>query len=1858
SIDSALDNAGPVTGSLSSGASTDDTTPTLRGTGPASSVITLRYKLGNGSYTLDSVSVDADGNWSWTPDTLAKGSWTFEVQKAGQSDWSSFQLTIDPDLDRYPTIDSALDNAGPVTGSLSSGASTDDTTPTLRGTGPANSVITLRYKLGNGGYSVDSASVDADGNWSWTPNTLAKGSWTFEVQKAGQSGWSSFKLTIDPALDLKPTIDSAWDDFGAVTGSLTSGDTTDDNTPTLRGTGVAGTIIHFQNGLAGSSWVNVGSTVVKADGTWEWTSPVLSKNGTWEFHAKAQNGEVISDWTGKFILKYVAAAGPVITDALDNVGPVTGSLNSGASTDDSTPTLRGTGPANSVITLRYKLGSGSYASTTVSVDNAGNWSWTPDTLAKGSWTFEVQNAGQNGWNSFQLTIDPDLERYPTIDSALDNAGPVTGSLSSGASTDDTTPTLRGTGPANGTITLRYKMDGGNYASTTVSVDNAGNWSWTPDTLTKGSWTFEVQKAGQSDWSSFTLTIDPDLDRYPTIDSALDNAGPVTGSLSSGASTDDTTPTLHGSGPASSTITLRYKLGSGSYASTTVSVDGNGKWTWTPDTLAEGSWTFEVQKAGQSDWSSFTLTIDPNLDRNATIDSALDNAGPVTGSLSSGASTDDTTPTLHGSGPASSTITLRYKMDGGSYASTTVSVDVNGTWSWTPDTLTKGSWTFEVQKAGQSDWSSFTLTIDPELDRYPTIDSALDNEGPVTDTLRSGDTTDDSTPTLRGTGVANSVITLRYKLDSGSYASTTVNVDGSGKWTWTPDTLASGSWTFEVQKAGQNGWSSFTLTIDPTVDHDAVITSAWDDFGAVTGTIANGGITDDSTPTLRGTGPANSSITLKYSNGDRSAGIMVKVDASGNWTWTAPELEEGHWTFEVKKDGQENWSRYELTIDANADRNASIDSAFDNVGPVTGSLSSGATTDDTTPTLHGTGPANSVITLRYKLGNGGYTLDSASVDADGNWSWTPKTLAKGNWTFEVQKASQNDWSSFTLTIDPTVDRNATIDYAYDNFGDVKGLIARGGITDDATPTLSGTGPANSVISLRYKLGSGTYITTSVSVDASGNWSWTPDALAKGSWTFEVQRDGQSDWKSFQLTIEPTADRKPIIESAWDDFGATTGLIANGGTTDDSTPTLRGTGAANSTILLRYFRLATMYEDTINVDASGNWTWTAPELIDGQWTFEVKKQGDYKWNSYELTIDSNADRDATIDSALDNAGPVTGSLASGATTDDTTPTLRGSGPANSVITLRYKLGNDSYASTTVNVDGSGKWTWTSSALAKGSWTFEVQKAGQSDWSRFQLTIDPTLDMQPIIDDAWDNFGAVTGSLKSGDTTDDSTPTLRGRGVAGTIIHIERCLSGMQWASVGSTVVKADGTWEWTSPALSSSNTWNFQARAQTGDHYSAWSDKFVVEYVAAAPGAPVITDAFDDFGTETGSLASGDTTDDQTPTLRGTALANSVVMIRAQHASGEKIYSVKASADGNWSWTPDKPLAKGDWDFQVKKSGAESWGQTFELNLDRGPVKSSIIDFEEFNAGDVNPENQYWFEDNFNFRLLDFMGDQKFSHVVDTPDDAPDIFGDKCFVIGEATVASVAYSTVTGTRLYDNFKCDIWNRANYDIRIEGFYLSYKKNGNPQEFTIIIKAGEVLSLNMQDYFEDKSLQPEIYHISFKFQPYMHELYIDNLYIEYSPNTFRPFVDNVENLVHVLDGVDALTEHAIIGSETQVDTLQLTGKDQLLDLSQHQAEIQSVEIFDIRGSGDNTLKIDLDALLHYGEKDLFIEDGKTQLMINGDAGDVVQLKDILPEGSDISEWQHQQGTVTVAGVEYEVYSHGDDAELLVQQGVKTELI
>jgi hypothetical protein len=123
-------------------------------------------------------------------------------------------------------------------------------------------------------------------------------------------------------------------------------------------------------------------------------------------------------------------------------------------------------------------------------------------------------------------------------------------------------------------------------------------------------------------------------------------------------------------------------------------------------------------------------------------------------------------------------------------------------------------------------------------------------------------------------------------------------------------------------------------------------------------------------------------------------------------------------------------------------------------------------------------------------------------------------------------------------------------------------------------------------------------------------------------------------------------------------------------------------------------------------------------------------------------------------------------------------------------------------------------------------------------------------------------------------------------------------------------------------------------------------------------------------------------------------------------------------------------------------------------------------------------------------------------------------------------------------------------------------------------------------------------------------------------------------------------------------IDTLHLTGDHQILDLTSltgktAAAKISGIEVIDL-GGHENTLKLSLVDVLNLGEVDLFQQDGKQQLMVNGKEGDMVDLSNSHIAGLAEGEWE-QHGTTQVGGVTYNVYEHsGAHTELLIQQGVQ----
>jgi len=135
------------------------------------------------------------------------------------------------------------------------------------------------------------------------------------------------------------------------------------------------------------------------------------------------------------------------------------------------------------------------------------------------------------------------------------------------------------------------------------------------------------------------------------------------------------------------------------------------------------------------------------------------------------------------------------------------------------------------------------------------------------------------------------------------------------------------------------------------------------------------------------------------------------------------------------------------------------------------------------------------------------------------------------------------------------------------------------------------------------------------------------------------------------------------------------------------------------------------------------------------------------------------------------------------------------------------------------------------------------------------------------------------------------------------------------------------------------------------------------------------------------------------------------------------------------------------------------------------------------------------------------------------------------------------------------------------------------------------------------------------------------------------------------VINSVDNVTSENETNANNEVDVNAL--------MENKESDEENKGQIDLTGEQNNEVTLNLNDLLTSGEKNLFIENGKTQLLITGDENDTVQLDDLLPDGTDTGDWIAQNGTVTVAGVEYQVFSHsGEEAEVLIQQGIKTELI
>ena len=1739
----------------------------------------------------------------------------------------------------------------------------------------------------------------------------------------------------DSNLAGQPSISGLYDQVGSQQGLINGSNVTDDKHPKLEGTGEPGSTLEI--------WLNgeeiFGTVVVDEQGQWSFTPKAALSDGGHIFYVRDPATDTRSGNVA-VIVDTVAPDRAEISSIADNrsgTGVVIDKNN--GHTGDNTPLLTGKADPNSMVAIY--IGGKYFLS--VQSDNTGHWSFQPPEgfeFKDGRYDFSISAvdfAGNIGLRSstYSITIDTLAPNVPTIGSVYDDVGNVTGALVPGAATDDTLPTLSGQAEPGVTVIIRDK---GEWMGE-VQADAQGKWSFTPkQPLDEGEHRFTVEaldaagnRSGQSPvWNLVIDTTAPEQPgtdgEGPGISEVIDDVGTILGPIEKGATTDDATPTFNGTGEPGDTIIVR----DGEQEIGRTVVDENGSWSFTPEEpLGEGEHAINViiqDKAGNQSQPSdaWELTVDTLTPNVPTIDGVYDDVGAVTGELAPGAATDDTLPTLKGQAEPGATIVVRNK---GEWMGE-VQADAEGKWSFTPEQpLAEGNYSFTVEAMGSTGNPSapsaaWELVIDTTAPKQPGTDGEgpgiseiIDDQGPIQGPIEKGGVIDDSTPTLGGTGEPGDTVIIR----DGEEEIGRVEIGEDGTWSFTPDEpLGEGEHEINViiqDPAGNQSDPSdpWVVVVDSQAPEVPSIGGIHDDVGKVTGALASGDVTDDQRPTFSGQAEAGA-IVFIY-DGEQQLGEVV-ADENGNWSFTPEEpLGEGEHSFTVlAQDAAGNLSEpsaaWDLVIDTTAPKQPGTDGEgpgisgiIDDQGPIQGPIEKGDVTDDTTPTFNGTGEPGDTIIVR----DGDEEIGRVVVDENGSWSFTPEEpLGDGEHAINViiqdKAGNQSDPSApWVVTVDSQAPEVPSIGGIQDDVGNVTGALASGDVTDDQRPTFSGQAEAGAIVFIydgKQQLGE-------VVADANGNWSFTPkEPLGEGEHRFTVRAQDAAGNLSepsaaLDLVIDTSAPEQPGIDGEGpgisgiiDDQGPIQGPIENGGTIDDTTPTLNGTGEPGDTIIVRD---GDEEIGRVVVDENGSWTFTPEEpLGEGEHAINViiqDKAGNQSDPSapWVVTVDTQAPEEPSIGGLHDNVGNVTGALASGDVTDDAQPTFSGKAEAGAIVFIydgKQQLGE-------VVADANGNWSFTpKDPLGEGEHRFTVRAqdaAGNlsEPSAAWDLVIDTHAPDAPSIGGIHDAVGEVTGALASGDATDDQRPTFSGQAEAGSIVFI---YDGKQ--QLGEVRADENGNWTFTPEEPLADGQHSFTVKAvDAAGNVSDASAAWLITIVTQAPEQPSIESVTDDVGPLTGALQSGDLTDDSRPQISGRSEPGNTVRI---YDRGVEIGSVQADDQGNWSFTPESKLADGEYSFTVVAENAAGTrspaSEAFELVVytGNGPTQVARLshmgkdsgqsgnDFvtdngtygrlmygalsAELNAGQTlqvsTDGGRTWFDalvDGTNWAAQDrsvHSGNWTIqTRVVDQA-------GNSGYVMQQAVVldtsAPRAPSSIRldGTHLLVGF-----DPANVAV---GDRISVIADGGTQRFEHTLTQADIAAGSVTlEVGSIGSASAALVDRAGNLSGFANTGAAPSSNYVLTGDVTEVYGQSRDNVFSVAN-VCVLEQIKVIEGNAGVDTLKLTGADQVLDLSALRGRLSSIEVIDLTGSGDNTLKVSLGDVLDLGNQRSFINDDNVQLAVKGNAGDVVMLGDLLPNGMDVGDWENL-GQVTAAGIVYEVYQHtGFEAEILVQQGVTVQTL
>ncbi len=642
----------------------------------------------------------------------------------------------------------------------------------------------------------------------------------------------------------------------------------------------------------------------------------------------------------------------------------------------------------------------------------------------------------------------------------------------------------------------------------------------------------------------------------------------------------------------------------------------------------------------------------------------------------------------------------------------------------------------------------------------------------------------------------------------------------------------------------------------------------------------------------------------------------------------------------------------VLIGAAAGGGSSSAVASDRTPPSAPVLDTELNTNSTKPVISGTADANSAITITIDVGNTGQRVTyTTQADNNGNWSVdlandtpfsgslpaaglpveTPSTarviatdaagnagpVTEGSIMIDViapvQTASVTEVSSDAPA---PVDANG-LPNSDPNLALGPGDIARGGQTNDPSPTIRGTidGPledGDRVIVWRGDTAVGEAILTGL------EWTFVDNGAPQGTHAYSAQvtdraGNGSVDGTSYTVTVDATAPDKPTIDTVSDDDVLTFNDA-------EQAVLITGTAEANTRIDLTWGAVT----QQTTADAQGQWSVSFERsLLPGNGIQPVTVQATDAFGN----VSAAGSRDVNVVTGLPSS-PVfdtsPGSILSGPVAAingsefGSQVALTGmADPGNEVTVTLTPVNGGAAITATVLVNDQGRFSasFTHAQLPDGNYNAQASAADIVG----NVTPGPTLAIlvdtnaptgRARIDAATDDEGA-SQQVSSGALINDDSPTLSGSVTGAAPGEVVRILRDGQ---VAGTAEINNGRWSFTDRNLSDGDhEYVVSVIDEAGNSGPRSPEPFGLIIDTTPPPAPVLNTVAGN-NIVTGAEAAGGVT------ISGSAAANSDVRI---DWAGQ-VLTTQSDANGNWS--VNYATVPGDGLTQVSATVRDSAGNT--------------------------------------------------------------------------------------------------------------------------------------------------------------------------------------------------------------------------------------------------------------------------------------------------------------------------------------------